>query len=72
VRAAVREKGCGSTRHMALVKGSPEVISTLLTTKPEGYDLVHTHTHTHEHTHTHTHTHLHTHTHTHTIYIYVI
>mmetsp|Transcript_2539 Transcript_2539/g.4057 ORF Transcript_2539/g.4057 Transcript_2539/m.4057 type:complete len:1460 (+) Transcript_2539:76-4455(+) len=38
VLATVREKNC-PPRHMALVKGSPEIIATLLTTKPEGYDL---------------------------------
>jgi len=38
VLASVREKK-GPTRCLALVKGSPEIIATLLTSKPEGYDL---------------------------------
>jgi len=38
VLATVREKN-GAPRHMALVKGSPEIIATLLSSKPEGYDL---------------------------------
>lgn len=37
VLATVREKNAPA-RHMALVKGSPEVIATLLTSKPDGYD----------------------------------
>ena len=39
VLATVREKKKASTRCLALVKGSPEIIATLLTSKPEGYDL---------------------------------
>ena len=37
VLATVREKNA-PVRHMALVKGSPEIIATLLTSKPNGYD----------------------------------